>query len=257
MLSTLFGSQTARSSFLCFCLSLYSAACGEIQRHLERINGVIAVLSPNLQLHLHNTQAGTSKDFYPRPPRGGRRGFIYHCGLKKLFLSTPSARRATLGGFSGSVGISEFLSTPSARRATCGLTSGHCQASDFYPRPPRGGRRYGNPGSRICYGFLSTPSARRATRCQGERHRRRRNFYPRPPRGGRRTSWQTSLIAKDFYPRPPRGGRPVPGDVPRVYHVYFYPRPPRGGRHQYLLGNGVTLTFLSTPSARRATESEV
>ena len=72
MLSTLFGSQTARSSFLCFCLSLYSAACGEIQRHLGRINGVIAVLSPNLQLHLHNTQAGTSKDFYPRPPRGGR-----------------------------------------------------------------------------------------------------------------------------------------------------------------------------------------
>ena len=33
-----------------------------------------------------------------------------------------------------------FLSTPSARRATpCGLPA-PCSAGDFYPRPPRGGR---------------------------------------------------------------------------------------------------------------------
>ena len=35
-----------------------------------------------------------------------------------LFLSTPSARRATLSQARDPLAISEFLSTPSARRAT-------------------------------------------------------------------------------------------------------------------------------------------
>ena len=37
-------------------------------------------------------------DFYPRPPRGGRRGQCTGCRLRKRFLSTPSARRATYMG---------------------------------------------------------------------------------------------------------------------------------------------------------------
>ena len=35
--------------------------------------------------------------FYPRPPRGGRRGWNYINKSTYLFLSTPSARRATAG----------------------------------------------------------------------------------------------------------------------------------------------------------------
>ena len=58
-----------------------------------------------------------------------------------IFLSTPSARRATRGGgFAGKL-AQKFLSTPSARRAT------PCCAHHAYVRK-----------------FLSTPSARRATR---------------------------------------------------------------------------------------------
>ena len=34
-------------------------------------------------------------DFYPRPPRGGRPIVQQQGGWGKLFLSTPSARRAT------------------------------------------------------------------------------------------------------------------------------------------------------------------
>ena len=81
--------------------------------------------------------------FYPRPPRGGRQGHAVGAVRRtKRFLSTPSARRATLGGranvIAGDDGISIhalreegdvifsrdkylsllFLSTPSARRAT-------------------------------------------------------------------------------------------------------------------------------------------
>ena len=34
-------------------------------------------------------------DFYPRPPRGGRHDRAWMAAWKTLFLSTPSARRAT------------------------------------------------------------------------------------------------------------------------------------------------------------------
>ena len=63
--------------------------------------------------------------------------------------------------------------------------------------------------------------------------------------------WATSC--KYFYPRPPRGGRPDFGQF-HAPVIYFYPRPPRGGRpHRHHLSK-LMQKFLSTPSARRATE---
>ena len=79
--------------------------------------------------------------FYPRPPRGGRHSTIVllvknlHISIHALreegdfdgfgvaatfikFLSTPSARRATLEIVSLQQRSQTFLSTPSARRAT-------------------------------------------------------------------------------------------------------------------------------------------
>ena len=56
-------------------------------------------------------------NFYPRPPRGGRRSTG-----RSLWART------------------RFLSTPSARRATWDWTRRNNMAHNFYPRPPRGGR---------------------------------------------------------------------------------------------------------------------
>ena len=82
-----------------------------------------------------------------------------------LFLSTPSARRATARRKGGLGHGKKFLSTPSARRATKTHIMTSAQKTYFYPRPPRGGR----PSCRISLPalmlFLSTPSARRATVC--------------------------------------------------------------------------------------------
>ena len=58
------------------------------------------------------------RDFYPRPPRGGR----------------PNSEV-------GMGSVSVFLSTPSARRATRCHPDGYAGQCDFYPRPPRGGRQ--------------------------------------------------------------------------------------------------------------------
>ena len=104
----------------------------------------------------------TAPDFYPRPPRGGR-----------------------LGGQSAPIMQGLFLSTPSARRATIPATSPCTSTGDFYPRPPRGGRLTTLNYPKIIEKFLSTPSARRATLMAIRVPPRYSDFYPRPPRGGR------------------------------------------------------------------------
>ena len=89
----------------------------------------------------------------------------------------------------------------------------------------------------ICYDelyklqFLSTPSARRATRRSKHPSCGLMNFYPRPPRGGRRLGTSGSRFSKSN----------------------FYPRPPRGGRQILYCSMRSNTSFLSTPSARRAT----
>ena len=105
-----------------------------------------------------------------------------------------------------------FLSTPSARRATRANHNRNQHHQNFYPRPPRGGRPVvrlsipcdvlflSTPSARratppilgIQYSharFLSTPSARRATSPRFCQVLGFHNFYPRPPRGGRRIAF--------------------------------------------------------------------
>ena len=63
-------------------------------------------------------------NFYPRPPRGGRHSPSKVFDEIGIFLSTPSARRATSIWKSILLFSVPFLSTPSARRATpCFVTS--------------------------------------------------------------------------------------------------------------------------------------
>ena len=79
--------------------------------------------------------------FYPRPPRGGRPVFPNAELYLLLFLSTPSARRATRRTTRSRTPAGRFLSTPSARRATLEVRAVRRVGADFYPRPPRGGRQ--------------------------------------------------------------------------------------------------------------------
>ena len=79
-------------------------------------------------------------DFYPRPPRGGRRPGQFVLDCINLFLSTPSARRATL--FPRGLSAIRFYFYPrpprGGRRQIFGRLSPY--PVHFYPRPPRGGR---------------------------------------------------------------------------------------------------------------------
>ena len=215
------------------------------------------------------------QNFYPRPPRGGRLAVQFvHLEDLQLFLSTPSARRATKlegcfddysvisihalreEGDHWTVGTTattiKFLSTPSARRAT-----DHVPTQDT------------ETGISIhALREEGDPAVTSTTSCRGY-------FYPRPPRGGRPRARSPLCVISLFLSTPSarRATRPLsPTAVAERISIhalreegddatrrlakamrYFYPRPPRGGRLRRSDLRALCHRFLSTPSARRAT----
>ena len=170
----------------------------------------------------------------------------------KKFLSTPSARRATVS-FMPRKSCLEFLSTPSARRATEDpaipatmiFISIHAlrEEGDVH-HGQRAGRQKISIHALREEGDIITVSVVTALF----------DFYPRPPRGGRRTTSgfksTTSLIS--IHALREEGDRKAAAGMPFV-DVDFYPRPPRGGRPGGPPSAVNLCQFLSTPSARRAT----
>ena len=126
-----------------------------------------------------------SLHFYPRPPRGGRRIWSNLKVTVKIFLSTPSARRATRWvQFALNRSVNFYPRPPRGGRLSVLWLSSN-QSENFYPRPPRGGRHRGISA------FQRTSSISiHALREEGDARwdldpRLQDYFYPRPPRGGR------------------------------------------------------------------------
>ena len=171
-----------------------------------------------------------------------------------LFLSTPSARRATPLWLLFVMMPVNFYPRPprGGRHALPRLSAEWIQ--DFYPRPPRGGRPLQTVGTywQRCISihallaegdyttnaphgqevlFLSTPSSRRATDFHPLFIHFLPNFYPRPPRGGRhcgRGDPRHPVIAISIHALLAEGDDA--GIDYNALDLYFYPRPPRGGR---------------------------
>ena len=133
--------------------------------------------------------------FYPRPPRGGRPFYGYIEMVVFLFLTTPSAWRATF--YHRPERINENISIHALREEgdVKGLAA-YILKRYFYPRPPRGGRR-----QKLFYIASEEEISIHALREEGdaseeEESARPCNFYPRPPRGGRQLyRYRTSLSA--------------------------------------------------------------
>ena len=147
----------------------------------------------------------------------------------------------------------------------------------FYPRPPRGRRRENIQ----CEAKLLAISIH-ALREEGDagpafpRCRPAISIHALREEGDA-TVFASSAVKTYFYPRPPRGGRLLnqlavifgknisihalreEGDAWPLGHRpgrrNFYPRPPRGGRLNSFVEGFLKNIFLSTPSARRATEA--
>ena len=148
----------------------------------------------------------------------------------------------------------EFLSTPSARRATLQRRGGVRRMGNFYPRPPRGGRQNQRAILDSVAKFLSTPSARRATTATDEQafgyqisiHALREegddvqhtgagrpSLFLSTPSARRATSAKPSVHPGHQFLSTPSARRATAFIIP-LFHPGsdFYPRPPRGGRQQ-------------------------
>ena len=144
------------------------------------------------------------RDFYPRPPRGGRLVFQV-AGDAETVISIHALREEATSIPRKAFEEFVFLSTPSARRRPTRKRPASSTLY-FYPRPPRGGRHKVAP-----HVFLAVHISIHALREEGDAESRR-----------------TDKAIQHFYPRPPRGGRPW---RPLLHHA--------------------ARQFLSTPSARR------
>ena len=168
-------------------------------------------------------------DFYPRPPRGGRRPSSTTPISSANFYPRPPRG----GRHPGGVGL--------------------LRGQNFYPRPPRGGRLFevilmeaghgisihalreeGDlPGIAVggeLTGFLSTPSARRATSYFLESSVCSQAFLSTPSARRATILRDDPAGASQFLSTP--SARRATFCTQRGSHPcrYFYPRPPRGGR---------------------------
>ena len=168
------------------------------------------------------------KNFYPRPPRGGRPPAVAR-GYPSAKISIHALREeGDVGGDPalGLFGISihalreEGDAGPQLRERPERISIHALREegdeegpkvfrlkTNFYPRPPRGGRPLTVRLSALPRSFLSTPSARRATSASLPcRSPARFLSTPSARRATRASSTATSTCSY-FYPRPPRGGR--------------------------------------------------
>ena len=146
-----------------------------------------------------------------------------------VFLSTPSARRATQYWVSEQY-TNQFLSTPSARRATEELIYKRLsEAISIHALREEGD---GKEKHEVTYKRISIHALREEgdfqslTKALYSYH----DFYPRPPRGGRLATHQYCNDAEPFLSTPSARRATSPPSV------------------MLMVGE-----FLSTPSARRAT----
>ena len=182
---------------------------------------------------MRSSQHRAAQNFYPRPPRGGRRTTPLRSNTHSGFLSTPSARRATYVDAADNA-LKVFLSTPSARRATRLLLSVSWKVE-----------------------FLSTPSARRATQPADRQvglieisiHALREEGDHHCPERSARRRISIHALREEGDARGPsrRGCRSISIHALReegdcrwrslsAPKGYFYPRPPRGGRQGHTDG---------------------
>ena len=123
-------------------------------------------------------------NFYPRPLRGGRLGVHAVSMFSPIFLSTPSARRAT-------------ITCCSRSSRECISIHALCEEGDLP------GRAYG-----LIYNISIHALCEEGDNPTATYESIAYNFYPRPLRGGRRIfPKRVYSNIRHFYPRPLRGGR--------------------------------------------------
>ena len=202
------------------------------------------------------SRPGPVGDFYPRPPRGGRLPFSTFA-LFHLYISIHALREE--GDFLLSafyICSFLFLSTPSARRATISILASLGCRWNFYPRPPRGGRLLASRVSSMFFTISIHALREEGDPLTAESKLHTAYFYPRPPRGGRRQCGTLGAIGGIFLSTP-SARRATGADQwhQRQHCISIHALREEGDARCSAWAERPD-GFLSTPSARRATEEE-
>ena len=153
-----------------------------------------------------------SSNFYPRSPRGERRGgSSSNLICAGLFLSTLPARGATRQRRAGC--CQRRISIHAPREGSDHLQGGPALGSlDFYPRSPRGERLTSSFTFLPCFCISIHAPREGSDRCPGLQVPLRLPFLSTlPARGATGTLGRWLLSGLHFYPRSPRGERPRTG----------------------------------------------
>ena len=191
--------------------------------------------------------------FYPRPPRGGRHHTYYQMykgykiSIHALREEGDTPKRST--GWTTDI----FLSTPSARRATICASTIFTNMENFYPRPPRGGRPLFLRSKSLARQFLSTPSARRATELDCNQLNTKEFLSTPSARRATKFDESTGLFENiSIHALREEGDIPhLSSFVNRFFISIHALREEGDGRSSTRICSNTL--FLSTPSARRAT----
>ena len=132
--------------------------------------------------------------FYPRPLRGGRLSPTQRIEYIGLFLSTPSARRATVLESSGItpqfISIHALCEEGDLDELTAAYDKAYISIHALCEEGDRLCRRERNPGDISIHALCEEGDHVR--RCHGGHDW---YFYPRPLRGGRRRSWTVTALS--------------------------------------------------------------
>ena len=151
----------------------------------------------------------------------------------------------------GSGGV--FLSTPSARRATINFPRDTTLKQHFYPRPPRGGRREGKLTAYTRGEFLSTPSARRATiEALGWEEANKISIHALREEGDRECMCRPASALISIHALREEGDAEIE-QIMREQFEFLSTPSARRATCILLCQPVLDAIFLSTPSARRAT----
>ena len=209
------------------------------------------------------------KNFYPRPPRGGRPPAVAR-GYPSAKISIHALREeGDVGGDPalGLFGISihalreEGDAGPQLRERPERISIHALREegdeegpkvfrlkTNFYPRPPRGGRPLTVRLSALPRSFLSTPSARRATSASLP-CRSPARFLSTPSARRATVAVVRVCFALEISIHALREEGDLYAPRTKLQHLYFYPRPPRGGR-PHNAGDGAVHVLISIHALR-------
>ena len=192
-------------------------------------------------------------NFYPRPPRGGRRDRRSQRRHRDPISIHALREEDDISRSGNELHPTQFLSTPSARRTT-NRAEPYARHKNISIHALREEDDKVEESTRWAdLKFLSTPSARRTTVSGRLISRAIHHFYPRPPRGGRR-SVCSGRVRPLLFLSTPSARRTTEADIEALEAALFLSTP-SARRTTVIFAPKVSALpeFLSTPSARRTT----